>query len=130
MEAVPRADVIVLAAPGTPQTRHLVNDELLAAMRTGSVLVNVGRGSLVDEDALLRALDTGVPEAAILDVFATEPLPDDHPLWDHPRVVVTPHSSAGGLGRHDRAVELFVNNLSRYVRGEALLHEADPADLP
>jgi phosphoglycerate dehydrogenase-like enzyme len=130
MEAVPHADVVVLAAPGTASTRHLANADFLAAMRPGSVLVNVGRGSLVDEDALLRALENGIPEVAILDVFAAEPLPEDHPFWDHPRVVVTPHSSAGGLGRHRRAVELFADNLTRYLRGEPLLHEADPAELP
>jgi phosphoglycerate dehydrogenase-like enzyme len=98
-------------------------------MRAGSVLVNVGRGALVDEDALLRALDLGVPEAAILDVFATEPLPPEHPFWDHARVVVTPHSSAGGGGRLDRAADLFVENLGHYLRGEPLRHEADPADV-
>jgi phosphoglycerate dehydrogenase-like enzyme len=129
MDAVPDADVVVLAAPGSAATRHLVDAEFLSAMRSGSVLVNVGRGSLIDEDALARALERGTPEAAILDAFATEPLPADHPFWDHPRVIVTPHSSAGGLGRHDRAVDLFVDNLRRYASGEPLRHEADPLDL-
>ena len=130
LAAVPRADVVVLAAPGTAETQRLVDDEFLAAARPGSVLVNVARGSLVDEAALLRALARGVPEAAILDVFATEPLSPDSPFWDHPRVVVTPHSSAGGGGRLGRAADLFVENLRRYRRGEPLQHEVDPADIP
>jgi phosphoglycerate dehydrogenase-like enzyme len=130
LDAVPDADVVVLAAPATPATRQLVDARFLAAMRPGSILVNVARGALVDEAALLDALDRGVPDAAILDVFATEPLPPDSPLWAHPRVVVTPHSSSGGEGRHDRAADLFAENLARYARGEPLLHEVDPADVP
>ena len=130
LDAVPTADVVVLAAPATAATERLVDARFLAAMRPGSVLVNVARGSLVDEAALLAALDRGVPKAAILDVFATEPLPADSPFWEHPRVVATPHSSSGGAGRHDRAAALFVENLGRYRRGEPLLHEVDPGDVP
>jgi phosphoglycerate dehydrogenase-like enzyme len=130
LDAVPAADVVVLAAPATAATRHLVDERFLAALRPGSVLVNVARGALVDEAALLGALDRGTPEMAILDVFATEPLPPDSPFWSHPRVVVTPHSSSGGHGRHERAAALFVENLGRYVRGEPLLHEVAPADVP
>jgi len=130
LDAVPDADVIVLAAPATPATRHLVDERFLDALRPGSVLVNVARGALVDEAALLRALDRGTPEAAILDVFATEPLPSDSPFWSHPRVTVTPHSSSGGSGRLERAAALFVENLGRYVRGEALHHEVAPEDVP
>jgi phosphoglycerate dehydrogenase-like enzyme len=130
-DAVPRADVVVLALPSTPGSVGLVDRGFLAAMRPGSVLVNIARGSLVDEDALLRALDRGCPEVAVLDAFATEPLPHDHPFWDHPRVVVTPHTSAGGLARHGRGADAFLDNLGRYLRGEPLLnevfaHHADP----
>ena len=127
--ALSDADVVVLAAPATSATAHMVNDEFLGRMRPGSVLVNVGRGALVDEDALLRALDRGVPEAALLDVFATEPLPAGHPLWSHPRVTVTPHASASGTGRHARAADLFAANLASWVRGQPLLHEVSVADL-
>ena len=130
LDAVPDADVVVLAAPATPATRHLVDQRFLDALRPGAVLVNVARGALVDEAALLHALDRGTPEAAILDVFATEPLPPDSPFWSHPRVTVTPHSASGGAGRHERAAALFLENLGRYVRGEPLLHEVAPEDVP
>ncbi|MSO78434.1 MAG: hypothetical protein EXQ79_02370 [Acidimicrobiia bacterium] len=120
---LPICDVVVLAAPDTPQTRGLVDEQFLASMKPGAILVNVARGALVDENALVAALDHGHLGAAILDVFATEPLPIESPLWDHPRVVVTPHSSAGGLGRHERLADLFADNLARYRSGRSLLHE-------
>jgi phosphoglycerate dehydrogenase-like enzyme len=121
--AVPDADVIVLCAPGSADTRHLFGESMLAVVRPGAILVNVARGSLVDEDALIRSLDSGRLGHAVLDVFATEPLPADSPLWDHPGVTVTPHSSGGGLGRYRRSAEVFAANLARYLRGDPLLHE-------
>jgi phosphoglycerate dehydrogenase-like enzyme len=128
--ALPRADVVVLAAPATDQTNHLVDAAFLDAMRPGSVLVNVARGELVDEPALLAALDRGIPELAVLDVFATEPLPADSPFWEHERVVLTPHSSGGGTGRLARAVDVFAENLVRWQRGDELTNEFTIADLP
>jgi phosphoglycerate dehydrogenase-like enzyme len=125
--ALPRADVVVLAVPATASTVGMVDETFLARMKPGSVLVNVARGSLVDELALLAALDRGSPEAALLDVAATEPPPDDSPLWTHPNVVLTPHSSALGVHRHDRAGAFFVENLRRYLDGEALLNVAHRA---
>ena len=127
LDELPRCDVVVLAAPATPETTAFVDDRFLAAMAPDSVLVNVARGALVDEAALLAALDRGRPAAAILDVFATEPLPADSAFWEHPGVVLTPHSSAGGLARHDRVADLFVENLERYHNGQPLLHEVRPA---
>jgi phosphoglycerate dehydrogenase-like enzyme len=125
------ADVVVLAAPSTPDTRHLVDDAFLAAMKPGSLLVNIARGALVDEEALVRALDAGTTiEAAVLDVTATEPLPPDSKLWDHPRITITPHDAAGGTGRFARAADLFLDNLERYRAGEPLRHEVTAADLP
>ncbi len=126
-EVVGDADVVVLSAPATAATRHLVDAGFLAAMRPGSLLVNVGRGSLVDEEALLVALDAGKPAAAALDVFATEPLPSDHPFWTHPRVRLTPHNAAGGFGRFGRQADLFETNLGHYLAGGPLEHEVTDA---
>lgn len=123
LDAVGRADVVVLTLPATDATRHLVSDAFLAAMKPDAMLVNVARGSIVDEDALVRALDAGRPDFAVLDVVSTEPLPADSALWDHPRIVVTPHSSSGGHGRFARGADLFAENLRRYLTGEPLLHE-------
>jgi phosphoglycerate dehydrogenase-like enzyme len=120
---VPSADVIVLCAPASPETDHLVDDTLLASVRPDAILVNVARGSLVDEPALLRALDAGRPGHAVLDVTATEPLPAASPLWDHPRVTVTPHASGGGLGRFGRSADVFALNLTRYLQHQPLLYE-------
>lgn len=129
LDAVNRADVVVLAAPATPSTIGMVDDAFLARMRRGSVLVNVARGSLVDVGALVRALDRGVPEVALLDVTATEPLPEGSPLWTHPRVVLTPHSSALGDGRHARAADVFIANLLRYLAGEPMTYVVGESDL-
>jgi phosphoglycerate dehydrogenase-like enzyme len=117
-DAVGGADVVVLALPLSAATRDLFGAPLLNAMAPGSVLVNVSRGALVDEGALVAALDKGRPAWAVLDVFRTEPLPADSPLWDHPRVVVTPHNSAGGAVSEERAAGVFIDNLRRWVAGE------------
>ena len=99
-------------------------------MAPGSVLVNVARGALIDDDALLAALDAGTPEMAVLDAFNQEPLPADHPYWHHPRVMVTPHSMGGGRNRWDRGAQLFLDNLARLRAGEPLVHEVFAAELP
>jgi phosphoglycerate dehydrogenase-like enzyme len=129
LSAAGRADVVVLAVPATAATRGMVDDAFLAGMRRGSVLVNVGRGALVDEEALLRALDGGTPEAALLDVTTVEPPPADSPLWTHPRVTLTPHSSALGSGRHARAAGSFLDNLEAHLAGAPLAHVVTDEDL-
>lgn len=127
---LPEVDVVVLTAPSTPATRGLVGAEFLAAMKPSSLLVNIARGDLVDETALLAALDTGVPAAAVLDVTSEEPLPQDSPLWRHPAVTVTPHASGRTVGRLDRAADDFVANLLRWQADHDLHDEVTAADLP
>jgi phosphoglycerate dehydrogenase-like enzyme len=129
LELLPTADVVVLATPASASTDGMVDAGFLASMKPTGVLINIGRGALVDEAALIDALDQGRPAKAVLDVTRTEPLPHDDPLWTHPKVVVTPHSSALGDGRHRRAAEVFAENLRRYVDSRPLLHEVTPADL-
>jgi len=120
------ADVVVLAAPASAETRNLVDTAFLAAMKPGSILVNVARGQLVDEDALIAALNAGVLGRAILDTFAVEPLPDQSPLWNHPAVIVTPHNSGAGTGVAGRATAVFLDNLARFRLGGALRGEVTP----
>ncbi len=124
-----RADVVVLACPLTPATRHMANADFFAAMKDDAVLVNVGRGGLVDEAALLEALEKARPARAVLDVFETEPLPVDSPFWSHPRVSVTAHASGVGVGQDDRNRDLFLDNLERYLSGKPLRNEVARNDV-
>ena len=126
---LPTSDVVVLSLPLSARTAGMVDAGFLAAMKPGSVLVNVGRGGLVDEAALLAALDRGVPAHAVLDVFQTEPLPAASPFWDHPRVMLTPHASPTGSGLTARSDTLFIDNLGRFLAGTPLLNEIDPKEI-
>ncbi len=119
------ADVVVLCCPHSSETDRLVDAGFLAAMKQGAVLVNVARGGVVDDPALLAALDSGRVGAAVLDVFDPEPLPRSSPYWAHPSVRLTGHCSYAGNGTVARAEDLFIANLSRYAAGEALVNEVD-----
>jgi phosphoglycerate dehydrogenase-like enzyme len=122
-ELLPRLDAVVLALPLHDETRRLLDARRLALLRPHALLVNVGRGELVEEPALVRALADGRLGGAGLDVFATEPLRPESPLWRLPNVIVTPHSSGVTPGNQTRATAIFLENVRRYVRGEALRNE-------
>lgn len=120
------ADAVVNTLPGTPYTEKLFNSEIFAAMKPGTVFINVGRGTVVDEEALLEALDNGQVSYACLDVFAVEPLPKDSPLWAHPRVMVSPHTSALSAAENRLITERFCSNLRTFLDGGELPHVVDP----
>lgn len=121
------ADVVVLAAPHTPESGRLLDARRLALLPRGAIVVNVARGALVDDDALRAALDGGGLRGAVLDVFVREPLPADSPWWGHPRVLVTPHVSGVSPRRHwERALTLFEDNWRRWVAGDPLRNVVDP----
>jgi len=128
-EALARADVVVLAAPESAETRGLFDAARLARLKPGAVLVNVARGTLVDQAALVAALQGGQLRAAVLDVVEPEPLPADHPLWDAPGVFLSPHSSTSRDGYDDRLLDLLAVNLRHYLRGEPLVNTVDLAAL-
>jgi phosphoglycerate dehydrogenase-like enzyme len=119
------SDYLVLAAPGTPETRGMIDRDALARMKPGAVLVNVSRGTLVDEDALVEALSGGGLRGAALDVFQSEPLREGHPLWSLPNALLTPHVSAVTRAFWERETELIVENLRRFSAGEPLLNVVD-----
>ncbi len=117
---LPRADWLALACPLTPETRGLFNASVFAAMPSGAHVLNIARGPVVDEPALIEALQSGQLGGAYLDVFEEEPLPGDSPLWDMPRVIVTPHNSGASSGNDPRSAAIFFDNLGRWARGEPL----------
>lgn len=118
-----RAQIVVTLLPRTPETEDLLNARTLAWLPRGAVVINPGRGHLIDEAALIAALDAGQVGHATLDVFRTEPLPPDHPFWHHPRVTVTPHVAAET--RPASAARVVAENIRRSQAGEPLLHLVD-----
>jgi phosphoglycerate dehydrogenase-like enzyme len=124
--ALREADHVVVTAPSTPQTYHLIGEESLAWVKPGAHLVNIARGPLVDTDALLAALDDGRLAKASLDVAEGEPLAEGHPLYAHPKVRLTPHLSWSSSRTGPRTIEMFVENLARWRAGEPLAGIVDP----
>ena len=122
---LPRADIVILAAPQTSATWHLIGDRELSLMKPDSILVNVSRGKLVDEAALMRALDSGRLRGAALDVFENEPLDPSNPLWGRSDVLITPHVSGFHAGYWPEAVRVFAENLRRFEAGQPLENLVD-----
>lgn len=120
-----KSDVVVLAAPLTPETHHLIGPAALARIKRGALLVNVGRGKLLDDDAVVEALEDGRLGGAALDVFTHEPLDPASPYWDLPNVIVTPHISGAMEDYWTPLVALFSENLRRFEAGQPLLNVVD-----
>ena len=126
---LPRADLVIGCLPNTKETGHILNYDRLCLMKSDALFINVGRGSLIDTDALIRALEERRIAGAILDVLENEPLAADSPLWKMPDVLITPHISGRGFG-HDPATErkiwdICLENLRRYLSGEDIINEID-----
>jgi phosphoglycerate dehydrogenase-like enzyme len=124
--ALPETDLLVIAVPDTPDTRRLVDRRRLELLPAGAVIVNVGRGSVIDQPAMIEMLRSGRLGGAALDVFEEEPLPADSPLWAMRNVIVSPHSASTVVQENDRLVDLFVDNLHRYLDGRPLVNVFDP----
>jgi phosphoglycerate dehydrogenase-like enzyme len=116
----PRTDWLILACPLTDKTRQLVDARALAALPAGAHLINVARGEVVDQEALVTALQSGHLGGAFLDVFAHEPLPTDSPLWAMPHVMVTPHAAGHSDGNENRVAQMFLDNLRCWVSDQPL----------
>ena len=125
-EMLARCDAVVLSAPHTPETIDLFDGERLGRLKPGVVLVNVGRGTIIDEAALVAALESGQVGAAVLDVTRQEPLPADSPLWDAPNMYLSPHCSTAREGYNEALMELFRDNLERFLANQPLRNVVDP----
>jgi len=126
-DLLPRVDAVVVTLPLTDETECLLDAGMLERLKPGAVVVNVGRGAVIDEAALVDALRGGRVGGAALDVFATEPLPPDSPLWTLPNVLISPHSAAVSPYEDDRIADLFVENLRRLLADEPILNRLTPA---
>ncbi len=120
---LPRADWLIIASPLTAETRGMVNAERLARLPRGAHIINIGRGEIVDEAAMIEALRAGQLGGAYLDVFEKEPLPAESPLWDLPNVLISPHNSAAASGNDERVYQMFLGNLEQWHRKQALTNE-------
>jgi phosphoglycerate dehydrogenase-like enzyme len=120
-----QADFICLICPHTPETEGMIDREAFAAMKPEAVLINIGRGALVDEAALIDALANKRIQGAVLDVAAEEPLVPDHPLWEMDNVIIFPHSASTSKNENRRLTDLFCHNLDRFLKGQELKNVFD-----
>ncbi len=125
LTVLPEADWIVITAPLTPETRHLIGARELAVTKPSACILNIGRGPIIDQDALIATLREGRLAGAGLDVTTPEPLPANSPLWDMDNVIITPHYSGSTPAYEDRAFALFEQNLQRYLAGQPLINVVD-----
>jgi phosphoglycerate dehydrogenase-like enzyme len=125
-DALGEADYVAVTLPGTPETRHLIDADAIAAMKPGAYFANVGRGSVVDEGAIVEALRSRHLSGAALDVFEVEPLPQESPLWELDNVIISPHSTDNLPELTNKLqTDLFCENLRRYLEGEPLANVLD-----
>ena len=120
-----RSDVVVSCCPWTPETHELISADAIGRMKRGSYFINISRGKVVDEEALIGALKSGKLAGAGLDVTYEEPCPPDNPLWELPNVILTSHSAGQSQLYRRRAIQLFIDNLNRYANGEPLQNVVD-----
>ncbi|MDA1100339.1 MAG: NAD(P)-dependent oxidoreductase [Proteobacteria bacterium] len=126
---LPEADVVVLACSLNDDTRGFADEGFFSALKDDAILINIARGALIVDDAMIRSLDDGRLAAAVLDVFRQEPLPEDDPLWSHPKIRVTPHTSFAGNGSNSRWEQLFLDNVARFASGDPLENVVNPKDI-
>jgi len=124
---LPEVDALVLACPLTEETRRLIDTAEIAALKPGAVIVNISRGQVINEAAMIDALTSGHLRGAALDVFEVEPLPKESPIWDLPNVLISPHSASTVDAENTRIVDIFLDNLGRFERGEPLRNLYDRA---
>lgn len=125
MEVLPRADIVIAALPSTPETAGYFGADKFAAMKSSALFINIARGSIVDEDALVKALQNGEIAGACLDVFSEEPLPPDHPFWTMNNVIITAHTASWIPKFFDKVLMLLKNNFAAFYQGEPLMNEVD-----
>ncbi|HCJ57593.1 phosphoglycerate dehydrogenase [Lutispora sp.] len=123
--ALSQADIVVLSVPYTKETHHLIDDKSIGFIRKGACLINIARGSIIKETALIEALEKGKIRGAALDVFEEEPLPEDSPLWDMNNVIITPHNSWVSEMRNERRYNIIYENMKRFISGERLMNIVD-----